>query len=94
MINKKKKTLVFLGLFIITFVASTLCLTILSASKGARLSSIEEEKLTLEKESRELETLLVSNLSLTRASELAGKMGFEKAQKFIYLSSFTPVARR
>jgi len=79
-----KKNYILITIAVILAVSSVL-VTIGSASSGVEASKIEQEKTRLLSQKRDLETSLVTSLSMGELETKSGELGFVKPQDPLYL---------
>jgi len=94
-VNKKilKNKRYILLSFVLMFVIGTIYYAIQTTSQGLELSKLKESEVELVQLNEDLVNKIANSTSLTRVSEDAEKLGFDKPAKIIYLSSFKSVAK-
>lgn len=90
MISIKKYILI--GLFG-ALAASSVIMTVVSATSGAEISKLQKEEAGLTDEKRYLENMLVKTLSMNQLQEKSGSLGFGKPVNLIYVTQPEAVAK-
>lgn len=77
---------------LITFVVTSVLLTVWSVTTGAEVSVLESKKYALNEERKELEAQLVKAISLGDLEEKSLSLGLTKPTDIIYLTRHADVA--
>lgn len=82
-----------LAVFLAFFALATIFLAIESSAYGAQLVNLEQKIASIESQSQELRSELVTSTSLAKIAEDAQRLGMVKPEKLTYIKAEKPVAR-
>jgi len=90
MLNSKKYILIgFLG----ALAVSSVLMTVVAATSGAEVSSLQNEETRLSDQKRYLEDTLVKTLSMDQLQEQSGSLGYVKPVNLVYVAPPEAVAK-
>lgn len=74
-------------------IASSVFLTVETATSGAEVAKLDKTVIEMGNQKRILEENLIKGISMTQLQEKSLELGFVKPSNLIYISSVSPVAK-
>jgi hypothetical protein len=74
-------------------IASSVFLTVETATSGAEVARLDKTTVEMSNQKRILEENLIKGISMTQLQEKSLELGFVKPSNLIYISSISPVAK-
>jgi hypothetical protein len=89
---KRLKKYILIG-FLGTLTVSSVFMTVVTATSGAEVSTLQKEEIRLSNQKRYLEETLVKTLSTSELQEKSGDLGFIKPINLVYMALPEAVAK-